>query len=548
MTRWEYRRTWNHLRKSLRQPFFISVQILSLTIIVLIIWLLWVFLFLLPVSLRGSLYWLIINSELIGTNTVWIVYAILSLIIAQQIVKAIFSVPLESLSEQADVDYLFPVPMQGHVFYTAKYLRSIPRRFMLFFYIILAFQPILWYFGMNFGLTLGMFVLFVFITFLLAEIGSVATHGLYSLRKFVSQPRHQHRIYQIIFFVALTIGTVLLLSPVWLVNGGLVPSPIYCLAYMLVSILFSGTLPGSEGSFTYLYYPAIPWVILGLILALAAILFLTRWLTDKTTVDLYEEIADIARSKGKPRGALSQLPISFSAAKTPIRALFKKDFITGLRKQGKTFYLIGIVGNFVFSLVFVSLIPLFGFTIPVPPEFTSFPEMIYAIILVVIVPLLAISSSDPFQGEYNTIYLLRLAPVAPFRLTFIKYLQFLVTPLCLATSFALYFAAILGSLHVLPVALAILPHAILIATAIGVGLGSRYPVASRAKNEKPLALVITFPFISWVAIIPVLLFQLGFLPGGVTLMLFGSLLITPYTICLVLILLLWASHSYIRQE
>ena len=89
---------------------------------------------------------------------------------------------------------------------------------------------------------------------------------------------------------------------------------------------------------------------------------------------------------------------------------------------------------------------------------------------------------------------------------------------------------------------------IFIATAIGVGLGSRYPYASRARNETPIALMITFPVISWVAIIPVLIFQLGFLPGGVPLMLLSSVLVAPYTIILVVILLSWSAHSYLRQE
>ncbi len=502
----------------------------------------------LPVPLRGSLYWLIVDSGLVGINTVWIIYAVLSLIIAQQIVKAVMGVPLGSETEPADVDYLFPAPLQGHVFYSAKYLRSIPRRLMLFGYIIVAFQPVLWYFGLNFGLTLAMFILFLFIAFLLAEIGSVATQGLYALRKFVSQPRPQQRIFRVIFYIGLLIGTVLLLSPIWLVNGLLVSSPMYNLAYMLVSILFSGATPGSEGNFTYLYYPALPWIVLGLILTFVIIMVLTRWLTDRITVDLYEEIATVARRRGTALGTLSRLPIKFSSTTSPVRALFKKDIVTGFRKPGKTFYILGLVANFVFAIIFISLVPTFGTMFPIPPEFAPLIETLYAILLVVIIPLLAISSSDPFQGEYGTIYLIRLAPVPPLRLTFIKYIQLLLTPICLAIPFAIYFAVILGSLYLLPVALAILPHAILIATAIGVGLGSRYPYASRAKNETPIALMITFPVISWVAIIPVLIFQIGFLPGGVPLMLLSSLLVAPYTIVLIVILLSWSAHSYLRQE
>ncbi|MFX1582502.1 MAG: hypothetical protein ACFFCJ_09820 [Promethearchaeota archaeon] len=548
MARWEFQRTRNYLRKSILQPIFITVQVISVTVIALVIWLLWLFMFTLPVQLRGSLYWLIINSGMIGANTVWIVYALLSLIIAQQIVKAVMGVPLGSESEPADVDYLFPAPMKGHVYFTAKYLRSIPRRLMLFVYIGLAFQPILWYFGQNYGLTFGMFMLFIVMIFLLAEIGAIATHGLYALRKFVSQPRQHRRIFRIIFFAVLMVGTILLLTPVWLVNGVLSPSPMYNLAYMLVAIAFSGALPGSDGAFTIFYFPALPWVLLGLLVTFFLILVLTRFLTDRISIDMYEEIAVVARRKGTAIGAFSRLPVQFTSAKTPLHALFKKDFITGLRKPGKAFYIFGLIANFVFALLFIYLAPAFGSMLPIPPEFIPLMETLYAILLVVIIPLLAIASSDPFQGEYGSIHLVRLAPVAPLRFTFIKYIQLLITPICLAIPFAIYFAVILGSLSLLTVGLAILPHAILIATAIGVGLGSRYPYASRAKNETPVALMITFPVISWMAIIPVLIFQLGFLPGGVPLMLLSSLLVTPYTICLVIILLSWSAHSYLRLE
>ncbi len=485
---------------------------------------------------------------MIGVNTVWIVYALLSLVIAQQIVKAVMGVPLGSESEPADVDHLFSTPMPGHVFFTAKYLRSIPRRLMLFVYIGFAFQPILWYFGQNFRLTLGMFALFVVMIFLLAEIGVIATHGLYAIRKFVSQPRPHRRIFRIIFFVVLMVGTILLLTPVWLINGVLVPSAMYNLAYMLVAIVFSGAPPGSDGAFSVLFFPALPWALLGLFIAFVLILILTRWLTDRITIDMYEEIAVIARRKGTAIGALSRLPVKFTSAKTPLQALFKKDILTGLRKPGKAFYIFGLVANFVFALLFINFAPTFGSILPIPPEFIPLMETLYAILLVVIIPLLAITSSDPFQGEYGSVYLVRLAPVAPLRLTFIKYIQLLITPICLAIPFAIYFAVILGSLNLLTVGLAILPHAILIATAIGVGLGSRYPYASRAKNETPVALMIAFPVISWMAIIPVLIFQLGFLPGGVPLMLLSSLFVTPYTICLVVILLSWSAHSYLRQE
>ena len=548
MTRWEFRRARSYLRKSIREPTFITLQTLSIIVVILVIWLLWTFIFILPDSVRGAMYWMVIDSGLIGVNTVWLVYAVLSLIIAQQIVKAVMSAPLGSQTERADVDYLFPAPMKGHVYYSAKYLRSIPRRITMYLYVIIAFQPILWYFGMFFGLTVEMFLLFLVIAFLLAEIGSVATQGLYSLHKLALQPRSRQLIIRIGFYFGLILGTVLLLSPVWPVYGVSLPSPMYSLAYLLVAILFSGATPGSDGWITYLHYPTLPWVLLGLTIAYFVILFLTRWLTDKVTVDMYEEIGTVARRKGTTLGTLSRLPISFASAKSPIRSLINKDFVTGLRKSGKTFYIVGLSTNFVFAGFFAIMAPVFLTPLSLPMEFLPILEILYAVLLVVIVPLLTISSSDPFQGEYGTLYLLRLSQVRPLQLTLVKYLQFLVTPICLALPFAVYFAAFLGNFFLLIVAIAILPHAILIATAIGIGLGSRYPYVLRTKHETPIALLITFPVLSWVAIIPVLIFQLGFLPGGILLMLLSSLLVAPYTLCLVLILLSWASHSYLRQE
>lgn len=553
VARWEFRRLRNYLRSSIRRPVFLTVQAVSIAVIILILWLLW-FLILspnpigIPDTIRGSLYWVFVQSGLIGPNAIWLVYAIISLIVAQQIVKAMMGVPLGAESEPADVDFLFSAPMQGHVFYTAKYLRSIPRRMMFFLYILVGLQPILWFFGRNFGLQLGVFLVFLLIVFLLGEIGSIATHALYSLRKLVMQPRPKQRLYRIVFYFCFGIGTFLILTPIFIVGGAVISSPMYSLAYILVSLIFSGSPPGMEGNFTFLYYPAIPWVIAGLIFLYFTLFTIARWLSDKITVDLYEEIATVSRKRGTALGFLNRLPLGFQRTKTPNRAILRKDFITGLRKPGKTFFLFGVIANFVFAGVFITLLPTFRLMMPIPSEFLPFLETLYAILLVVIIPLLAINASDPFQGEYGTIYIIRLAPVAPLRFTLIKYAQLLLTPFLLAIPFSIYFAVILGNLNLLPVAAAILPHAILISTAIGVGLGSRYPYASRAKSETPVALMITYPVLSWTAIIPVLIFQLGFLEGGVELMLLSSLLVMPYTVGLMLILLSWSSHSYLRQE
>jgi hypothetical protein len=320
------------------------------------------------------------------------------------------------------------------------------------------------------------------------------------------------------------------------------------MANTLVGMLFNGAEPGSDGAFTNFFLPVLPLVFLQLLILYGFVIIVTRWLTDKVTIDLYEEIATVARRKGANIGALRRLPVKYTATTSTFRAFFKKDFITGLRKPGKAFYVGGLVINFVFAFLFIGLAPAFGSVFPIPLEYLSLIETLYVVLLVVIIPLLAISSSDPFHGERGTLHLVRLSPLTPLRFTFIKYLQLLLTPIALAIPFAIYFAVILGSLSLLPIALAILPHSIPIATAIGFGLGSRYPFASRAKNDTPIALMITFPVISWVAIIPVLIFQLGFIPGGILLLLLSSLLISPYTIILVLILLSWSAHSYLRQE
>ncbi len=172
----------------------------------------------------------------------------------------------------------------------------------------------------------------------------------------------------------------------------------------------------------------------------------------------------------------------------------------------------------------------------------------YIIILVVIVPLLSINASDPFQGERGTIYLIRLSQVRPFWFTFIKYLQLLLTPFLLAIPVAIYFVLFLGNPHLLIIAIAILPHAVLISTAIGVALGSRYPSTQGGKKETPVAIIITYPVISWVAMSPVLFIFLGVAQSSLTLVLLGSLFLGPYTLGLVLFLLGWSAHSYLRQE
>ena len=495
----------------------------------------------LPYETRNSLYFLIIQSGLVGPNAVLLCYGLLSLLVAQQLVKAFMGVPLAADAEPADADLLFPAPVQGHVFYTAKYLRSIPRRILFFVYGFVALLPVLWFFGLKYGLTIPTFVIFLIVAFLLSEIGSIAAHTVYALRKYLTRRRYWKRWYRLIFYIATIIGTILLLSPIYIVNGELVPSAIYNLAYMLVAL-------GTEGSFVYLHYPAIPGVLFSLLIGYLILLLIARVLSDRITVDLFEDLAIVTRGRGTMRGLLGRIPIQYKANRSPLRAILRKDTVTGIRKPGKAMYVGGIIANYVFALFFITLIPAFQMIFPLPPIFVPFTRGLFAILLVVIIPLLSITASDPFRDEYGTIYLIRLAPVPPLQFAFIKYIQQLATPFLLSIPFAVYFAVVLGDLTLLPLAAAVIPHAILLSTVIGVALGSRYPYAIRGKSETPVALMVTYPVISWVSIIPVLVFLLGFIPAGIGWTLLGSLFVTPYTVGLMLILLQWSAHSYIRQE
>ena len=497
--------------------------------------------FQLPYNIRNSLYFLIIQSGLVGANAVLLCYGLLSLLVAQQLVKAFMGVPLAADSEPADADLLFPAPVQGHVFFTAKYLRSIPRRLLFFVYGFIALQPVIWFFGLKYGLTIPTFLIFLFVAFLLSEIGSISAHTVYAFRKYLSRRRYWKRWYRLIFYAGTIIGTILLLSPIYILNGQLVPSHIYNLAHMLVAL-------GTEGYFAHLHYPSIPGVLLGLLIAYLLILFIARVLSDRITVDLFEDLAIVTRGRGSMRGFLSRLPIRYTANKSPLRAILRKDAVSGIRKPGKVLYIGGLIANYIFAIFFVALIPAFQAIFPLPPVFVPFTRGLFAILLVVIIPLLSITASDPFRDEYGTIYLIRLAPIPPVQFAFIKYIQQLVTPFLLSIPFAVYFAVVLGDLGLLPLAAAVIPHAILLSTVIGVALGSRYPYAIRGKSETPVALMVTYPVISWIAIIPVLVFLLGFIPAGIGWTLLGSLFVAPYTVGLVLILLQWSAHSYIRQE
>ena len=551
---------WNNLRISIRRPAFILIQALSITIIILIFWFLWFFMLNETQVLgyndgiglvRNVIYSLLQESGFFGENAIWLVYALIAFIVASQIIKALVGVPLGGESEPADVDTLFSAPMRGHVFFTAKYFRTIPRRLLIYFYVIIAILPIVWFFMRDYVLSFDMVLLIILLVFLLGEIGAVATSGLYFLRKFVSQHRRFRRYYRSVFFVAVALGTFVLLTPILIVGGVVIYGPLYNLARLFVAMVFSGhwlVANPHVPPFIMLYYPALPWVIGGLLFAYVFVLEVAQFLSDRITIDLYEEISVVTRRRGLSLGWLSRFPVIFGRAKTPLATVLRKDFIAGFRKPGKAFYLFGLIANFVFALFLISCQPTLFTGVQLPLELVPILDTLYIILIIVIVPLLSINASDPFQGERGTIYLIRLSQVRPFWFTFIKYLQLLLPPFLLAIPMAIYFALFLGNPHLLIMAAAILPHAVLISTAIGVALGSRYPSTPSGKKETPVALIITYPVISWTAMSPVLFIFLGVAPSSLTWVLLGSLLIGPYTLGLVLFLLGWSAHSYLRQE
>jgi hypothetical protein len=220
----------------------------------------------------------------------------------------------------------------------------------------------------------------------------------------------------------------------------------------------------------------------------------------------------------------------------------------GLRSPGKAFYLGGVVGNFVLALFFILLSPVIRLLIPIPQDLLPLIPDLYLLLLVVLLPLLAIGTSDPFQGEYGCIHFLRLSRLSPLRVTVAKFCLLLVTPVLLAIPFAFYFAAILGDLNLLLVAVALLPHAILLSASMGTVLGSRYPYVTRAKSQMPVALLVTYPVLTWFVAVPVAFVELQFLRAGILFLLLGAVIIVPYTVGLVLILLTWAARSYDSQE
>jgi hypothetical protein len=562
---WEFRRLWNHLRTASRRPIFLVVQVVSLATIVLVAWLLWAFIFTFPVELRGLLYGLIVDVGLVGPNAVFLAHAVISVLALQAILKSLLGVPLGDQVEPADVDLLFPAPIQPRVVFAAKYLRSIPRRLLFLAYALLAFSPILAFLVLEYGgpvqnvqpawqdigvawssflhdyggslLGIGVVVLIVF---LLGEIGALATHALYCLRRLVDQPPKKRRLLHLLFYVFVVFGTLLLLLPGARLDSRIVPFALFGLASLIVGLATNGSLAPIPPMFGV--------AVLALFITYVVIQRIALRLTDAVGSSLYEDLSVATQHRGVALGLLARLPITFKSARTPLRALLKKDILTGLRSSGKAFYLAGIVSNFALSFVFILFSPVIHLLVPIPPDFVYLIPGLFLLLLVLIIPLLAIGASDPFQGEYGCIHFLRLARLAPLKVTLVKFCLIVATPFLLAVPFAIYFAAILGDLSLLLVAVAVLPHCILISTSVGTALGSRYPYITRTKSQMPVALLVTYPVMSWLLTAPVVFIQAQFLLAGFWFILLSAVIVLPYTIGVVLVMLTWAARSYLNQE
>ncbi len=351
VTHWEYRRMWNNLRLSIRRPAFITIQALSITIVLLIFWFLWFFMLnesgILGYhvgieTVRNNIYLLLQESGFFGENAIWLVYALITLIVAHQIIKALVGVPIGGDSEPADVDTLFSAPIRGYVFFTAKYFRTIPRRLLIYFYVIIAILPIVWFFMRDntYALSFDMVILIILLVFLLGEIGAVATSGLYFMRKLVSQHRRFRRYYRSVFFVAVALGTFVLLTPVLIIGGVVVYGPLYNLAQIFVAMVFSGhwLVPNPHVQpFITLYYPALPWVVGGLLFGYVFVLEVAQFLSEQITLDLYEEISTVTRRRGLSLGWLSRFPVIFERTKTPLTTVLRKDFNFWIQETGKSF-------------------------------------------------------------------------------------------------------------------------------------------------------------------------------------------------------------------
>jgi hypothetical protein len=503
-------------------------------------WLLWSFIFVFPVEIRGLLYRVLVDTGFIGGNAVFLVHAVISVITMQAVFKALLGVPLGDEIEPADVDLLFPAPIQPRVLFAAKYVRSIPRRLLFLVYGLLAFSPVLAFFTIEYRVSMINIGLIVLMTLLLGEIGALATHALYCLRRLVDQRSRKPRLLHLLFYAFVAFAAFLLLVPAARVGNNVVLLPVFGLASLVVGLGTNGTLAPTPARFDV--------VVFCLIIVYLLVQRVAMRLSNAVGLSLYEDLSVTVRRRGVALGLLAHLPVTFRSAGSPLRALLKKDILMGLRSPAKAFYLAGIVGNLVLSFMFVLFSPVIRLLIPIPPDLTPLTPGLYLILLVLLIPLLAIGTSDPFQGEYGCIHFLRLARLPPLKVTVAKFCLLLVTPVLLAIPFAVYFAALLGDLGLLLVAVALLPHAILLSASLGTALGSRYPYITRAKSQMPVALLVAYPVLTWLATAPVAFVEVQFLQAGIWFMLLAAVIVIPYTVGLMLVLLTWAAHSYLGQE
>lgn len=336
-------------------------------------------------------------------------------------------------------------------------------------------------------------------------------------------------------------GTLLLLTPFISIGNNLVPMPVYYLAYLFVAF-------GTAGQLAYLPLSAFPLLLVSLVILYILILVVAVRLTRLINYVLYEDLAIVTNRSGHATGLLGRVPINFQGASSPFRALLKKDMVMGLRSPGKSVYWASIIVNFILAALFIIFAPIIRLILPLPEDYMDLIPALYVIILVLLVPLLAISAADPFKGEYGKNHLLRLAPLSPLHIAFIKFFFLLVTPVLVTIPFAIYFAVILGNPGLIIIGGAILPHAVLLSTAMGVGLGSRYPYVTQSQTQTPVALMITYPVLSWVVMMPVAFLVTGFLPMGIEWAIVAALFLMPYSIFLTIILMGWAAHSFLYHE
>lgn len=537
LIRWEYRRLLSYLRNVLHRPAFLVVQIVSFAIVGLVLFLLWFLIFVFPEEMRAPLYWLFVDSGLLGPNSILLAYAIASLITVQQIFKALLGCPLAEEVEAADVDIIFTAPVRANSIFIAKYARSIPRRLLFFIYAGVAFLPVIVFFSLEYGASFNLFALAIFMMFLLGEVGALATHSLYCIRKSATKPRFFSRLFRLLFYFGLVFGALILLSPVVPIGGLGLPLPIFTLAYLIVALCTNGQLAPFD-PFT------LNITLVFLIILYPVFLFLARHLTNAVGPELFEDLVTTTQRKGPVVGVLSRIGLSFQVAGSPFRTLLRKDIVTGLRKPGKAFYWAGIAVNYIIVLFLILLSPIIHLVLPLPGDIFVFAPTLYSLLLILITPLLAITAADPFRGEYGSLYLIRLAQITPIKVALGKFLMYLVTPVLIAIPFAFYFALILGNLNLIIVALAILPHAVVLSTAMGISMGSRYPYATQTQTQIPVSLMISYPVLSWIIIAPVAVLLLGFFAGGVALMLLASLILSAYSVGLMLILLGLAARAF----